>query len=76
MRLPIDPQADRARRAWVPCPGCDDARDCVTCAERRNCSDHWRYLIANEGARVHLQCPGCTHTWILDTRPGRRGPTA
>ncbi|MFG3658766.1 hypothetical protein [Streptomyces sp. NPDC047706] len=75
MRLPIDPHADRARRAWVPCPRCDDARDCVTCAARRNCPTHWRYLISNEGARVHLQCPGCTHTWTLDTRPGRRGLT-
>ncbi|MBX9392069.1 hypothetical protein K4749_00255 [Streptomyces sp. TRM72054] len=76
MRLPIDPQADRARRAWVPCPGCDDARDCVICAARRTCPTHWRYLIGNDGPRVHLQCPGCTHTWTLDTRPGRRGPTA
>ncbi|MCT4353948.1 hypothetical protein M5362_12495 [Streptomyces sp. Je 1-79] len=72
MRLPIDPHADRARRAWVACPGCDDARDCATCAERRNCSEHWRYLIANKGPKVHLQCPNCTHTWTLDTARDRR----
>lgn len=75
MRLPIDPHADPARRAWVPCPGCDDAVDCVNCTDGRNCRTHWRYLIGNQGARVHLQCPGCTHTWTLDTRPGRRGLT-
>ncbi|TLS43698.1 hypothetical protein FE633_24275 [Streptomyces montanus] len=74
MRLPIDPQADRARRAWVACPGCDDGRDCATCTGGRNCSVHWRYLLANEGARVHLQCPSCTYTWTLDTRRGRRAP--
>ncbi|MFH8619288.1 hypothetical protein ACH4E8_30060 [Streptomyces sp. NPDC017979] len=71
MRLPIDPQADDARRAWVACPACDDARSCATCAQRRNCRDHWRYLIANKGPVVHLQCPNCTHLWTLDTRPGR-----
>ncbi|MFE3324933.1 hypothetical protein [Streptomyces sp. NPDC059176] len=68
MRLPIDPQADIARRAWVRCPGCDDARGCTACAAQRNCRDHWRYLISNKGARVHLQCPSCTHMWSVDTR--------
>ncbi|MFI5901188.1 hypothetical protein [Streptomyces cyaneofuscatus] len=52
MRLPIDPQADIARRT---------------------CGEHWRYLISNKGPVLHLQCPGCTHTWSLDTRPGRPG---
>ncbi|WP_329012938.1 hypothetical protein [Streptomyces sp. NBC_00690] len=72
MRLPIDPQADIARRAWVDCPACDDARACAVCAEGRNCSLHWRYLISNRGPVVHLQCPGCTHMWSLNTRPGVR----
>ncbi|WP_406864339.1 hypothetical protein ABZO31_29415 [Streptomyces sp. HUAS MG47] len=75
MRLPIDPHADRARRAWVACPGCDDARGCGPCEERRNCSEHWRYLIANKGPEVHLQCPNCTHTWTLDTARDRRRGT-
>ncbi|MEV0963073.1 MULTISPECIES: hypothetical protein [unclassified Streptomyces] len=74
MRLPIDPQADIARRAWLPCPACDDARDCATCADRRNCVEHWRYLISNQGAVVHLQCPGCTHMWSVDTRRRARRP--
>jgi hypothetical protein len=76
MRLPIDPQADRTRRAWVACPECDDARGCVTCSKGRNCSEHWRYLISNEGARVHLQCPACAHTWTLDTHRARGRRTA
>jgi len=69
VRLPIDPRADAARRAWVACPSCDDARGCATCADRRTCSDHWRYLIANDGPVVHLQCPGCAHLWSVNTRP-------
>jgi hypothetical protein len=70
VRLPIDPQADPARRAWVACPVCDDARHCATCADHRNCREHWRYLISNAGPVLHLQCPHCTHTWSLNTRPG------
>ncbi|MBM9617731.1 hypothetical protein ACFQ60_42620 [Streptomyces zhihengii] len=73
MRLPIDPHADRARRAWVACPGCDDTRGCEPCEQRRNCPEHWRYLISNQGPRVHLQCPNCTHTWTLDTGRGAWG---
>ncbi|MFF0569012.1 hypothetical protein ACFYT7_15365 [Streptomyces sp. NPDC004041] len=70
MRLPVDPQADPARRAWVACPACDDARHCAICADRRTCGEHWRHLIANSGPVLHLQCPGCAHIWSLDTRPG------
>ncbi|MFH8369862.1 hypothetical protein [Streptomyces sp. NPDC018031] len=73
MRLPIDPHADRARRAWARCPGCDDARDCAGCAQGRSCPEHWRYLISNKGPRVHLQCPNCTRAWTLDTARDR-GP--
>ncbi|MFF3359750.1 hypothetical protein ACFYWN_46020 [Streptomyces sp. NPDC002917] len=70
MRLPIDPQADVARRAWLACPVCDDARHCEPCADRRNCGEHWRYLISSNGPVVHLQCPRCTHMWSVNTRPG------
>ncbi|WP_406348468.1 hypothetical protein OHA44_21860 [Streptomyces sp. NBC_00144] len=73
MRLPIDPQADSCRRAWVACPVCDDARHCATCASRRNCFEHWRYLISNKGPVAHLQCPRCTHMWSLNSRPGVTG---
>ncbi|WP_329181943.1 hypothetical protein [Streptomyces sp. NBC_01477] len=74
MRLPIDPHADISRRAWVACPVCDDARRCPTCADRRNCDEHWRYLLSNNGPVVHLQCPRCTHTWSLNTRPAATRP--
>ena len=74
MRLPIDPHANRARRAWVDCPVCDDARHCTTCADRRNCGTHWRYLLSNRGPVVNLQCPQCTHVWSLNTRPGAGRP--
>ncbi|MFF1799143.1 hypothetical protein ACFVXQ_33870 [Kitasatospora sp. NPDC058263] len=65
--LPIDPQADVGRRAWAACPGCDDARGCAGCAERRNCREHWRYLLSNTGSVLHLQCPTCTHVWDHET---------
>lgn len=65
--LPVDPQADIGRRAWIACPNCDDARDCAPCGERRSCSEHWRYLISNTGSLLHLQCPGCTHVWDHET---------
>ncbi|MFJ9948469.1 hypothetical protein [Kitasatospora sp. NPDC091207] len=66
-RLPIDPQADVGRRAWVACPGCDDTRGCAGCAERRNCREHWRYLLSHTGSVLHLQCPTCTHVWDHET---------
>lgn len=62
--LPIDPTADRARRAWVACPNCDDR---ATCADGDGCLDHWRYLLANRGPLVHLQCPSCAHLWSWDS---------
>ncbi|MBF9069570.1 hypothetical protein [Streptacidiphilus fuscans] len=65
--LPIDPHADLGRRAWVPCPSCDDSRDCGDCGAARTCSGHWRYLLANTGSRLHLQCPSCTHVWDHET---------
>ncbi|WP_392392243.1 hypothetical protein [Streptomyces parvus] len=60
------PCSTRARtpRSSAPTTG-------ATCADRRTCGQHWRYLIANDGPVLHLQCPGCTHTWSLDTRPAR-----
>ncbi|MFD0886094.1 hypothetical protein ACFQ08_16225 [Streptosporangium algeriense] len=67
---PIDPHADLGRRAWVPCPGCRDDRDCVPCSDDRNRSDHWRCLIRATGSLLHLQCPGCTHLWNHETDSG------
>ncbi|MGW2821829.1 hypothetical protein ACWC24_12590 [Streptomyces sp. NPDC001443] len=65
--LPLDPQADRGRRAWVPCPSCADHRACDTCADGRTCSAHWRYLLSHTGSVLHLQCPSCTHVWEHET---------
>lgn len=68
--LPLDPQADPGRRAWVACPNCDDRQGCDPCAEGRSCSAHWRYLLSHTGSLLHLQCPGCTHTWTHETHFG------
>jgi hypothetical protein len=70
--LPIDPTADRSRRAWLQCPRCDIGAGCGDCASSRNCSTHWQYLLGNQGTLVHMQCPGCTHLWSIDTRERRR----
>jgi hypothetical protein len=66
--LPIDPTADRARRAWMRCPSCGQGRYCVDCASTRNCDTHWQYLLNNQGMVVHLQCPECGHLWSTNTR--------
>jgi hypothetical protein len=67
--LPIDPHADRSRRAWLPCPNCDWGRgDCGDCQSDRNCGAHWQYLLSNQATRVNLQCPACTTLWSADTR--------
>lgn len=76
MLLPIDPSADPGRRAWIPCPRCEDHVDCATCAAGRNCPDHWRYLLSNQGPVVHLQCPSCTHMWSWDSGFGAHHRTA
>jgi len=73
--LPIDPQADDGRRAWVACPNCDDARNCGPCGQQRTCAEHWRYLLAHSGSVLHLQCPTCTHLWDHETGFGA-GPSA
>jgi len=70
--LPIDPHADRGRRAWLPCPLCDHGRNCAECHSPRNCSDHWQYLLSNQAWVVHLQCPTCGYLWSTDTRCPRR----
>ena len=67
MMLPIDPDADRSRRAWVACPACHHGDGCPACETRRNCSVHWQYLLRNEGPRVIMQCPTCAHLWTTDT---------
>ncbi|MEO3812642.1 hypothetical protein ABGB17_26880 [Sphaerisporangium sp. B11E5] len=74
--LPIDPDADLGRRAWVPCPGCRDDRGCGPCGDGRNCADHWRYLLGATGGVLHLQCPGCTHLWDHRTGFGAGGRPA
>ncbi|WP_133913107.1 hypothetical protein [Streptomyces sp. NBC_00582] len=68
--LPLDPQADPGRRAWVACPRCNDHQGCATCEERRTCSTHWRYLLSNVGSLLHLQCPSCAHVWDHETHFG------
>ncbi|MEU6589646.1 hypothetical protein ABZ923_10540 [Streptomyces sp. NPDC046881] len=65
--LPLDPQADIGRRAWVTCPNCEDHLACATCRQGRRCTDHWRYLLSNTGSLLHLQCPSCTHIWDHET---------
>jgi len=69
--LPIDPDADIGRRAWIDCPRCRDERHCADCRSERNCDTHWRYLLANSGSVLHVQCPACAHLWDHQTRFGR-----
>lgn len=66
--MPLDPSADIARRAWLPCPECDQGADCSGCLAGRTCRSHWQYLLGNKGPRVFLQCPNCTHLWDTDPR--------
>jgi hypothetical protein len=66
--LPIDPTADRGRRAWLACPSCDHGSRCGDCLATKNCATHWQYLLANRGTLVHLQCAGCGYLWSTDTR--------
>jgi hypothetical protein len=70
--LPIDPDADKSRRAWLACPSCDHGAACGDCCSGRNCHTHWQYLLSNNAAVVHLQCPTCTHLWSVDTAAPRR----
>jgi hypothetical protein len=65
--LPIDPTADRARRAWLRCPSCRHGGDCGPCIDDRNCDDHWQYLLSNRGTLLNLQCVDCGHLWSTDT---------
>ncbi|MGW1255232.1 hypothetical protein ACWD5Q_08550 [Streptomyces sp. NPDC002513] len=65
--LPLDPQAEIGRRAWVACPNCNDRAGCVACEERRTCGKHWRYLLSTTGSLLHLQCPSCTHIWTHES---------
>lgn len=66
--MPLDPFADRARRAWLDCPNCFHGKDCPACQANRTCAQHWQYLLASSGSRVQLQCPSCTHLWEHDSR--------
>jgi hypothetical protein len=74
--LPIDPHADSARRAWLPCPNCHHGANCPECQSNRNCSAHWQYLLSNRGTLVYLQCPTCGHLWDTDTRRRHHGRRA
>jgi hypothetical protein len=66
--LPIDPDADPGRRAWLRCPACDYGTGCADCQSSRNCDMHWQYLLSNQATLIHLQCPNCAHLWATDTR--------
>ncbi len=66
--LPIDPNADFSRRAWLPCPSCVHGAGCGDCTSDRNCSSHWQYLLSNKGTQLHLQCPDCANLWSVDTQ--------
>jgi hypothetical protein len=66
--LPIDPTADRSRRAWLACPRCNHGARCGDCQSAKNCATHWQYLLSNKGTLVHLQCADCGHLWSIDTR--------
>jgi hypothetical protein len=70
--MPLDPSADAARRAWLPCPNCHHGAGCEDCAEGRTCGRHWQYLLGNTGRVLHLQCPTCAHLWDVDTRQDQR----
>jgi hypothetical protein len=62
----LDADAYLGRRAWLPCPRyCEDG--CINSAVNLPCDQHWRYLLANEGRLVFLQCPSCMHRWWHDT---------
>ncbi|MFE6910117.1 hypothetical protein [Streptomyces erythrochromogenes] len=65
--LPLDPQADPGRRAWIPCPHCRDTHTCHTCQQQQTCPTHWRYLLTNTGTLLHLQCPTCTNVYTHET---------
>ena len=67
--LPIDPTADRARRAWLECPRCEHGRACAVCQSSRNCGNHWQFLLSNQGTLVHLQCPSCGERWESPLEP-------
>src|SRR6478736_1374781 len=64
--LPIDPDADSARRAWQPCPRCGRGHNCPECEGGLSCASHWQYLLENNGSRLVLQCGGCSHLWTAD----------
>ncbi|RDH79245.1 hypothetical protein DVS77_07360 [Mycolicibacterium moriokaense] len=74
--LPIDPTADRARRAWLECPRCEHGRACLDCQGTVNCATHWQYLLSNQGTVVYLQCPSCAYLWSTDTHAKRQRKAA
>jgi hypothetical protein len=73
--FPIDPTADRARRAWFGCPQCQHGVGCGECQSSQNCEVHWQFLLSNQAWLLHLQCPDCGHLWSVDSKAGGRSAT-
>jgi len=69
--LPIDPDADGSRRAWLRCPKCGRGQDCPECDSGQDCASHWQYHLKEEGSRLVLQCGGCSHLWAADMANAR-----
>jgi YVTN family beta-propeller protein len=65
--FPIDPNADRSRHAWLPCPSCNQSDGCPECQSHRNCGTHWQYLLGSDGTQASLQCPTCGRLGTADT---------
>jgi len=74
--LPIDPDADSSRRAWLPCPQCNRGQHCSECDSGQCCTDHWQYLLREKSSRVVLQCGGCRHVWTADAAHARERSAA
>jgi hypothetical protein len=74
--FPIDPTADRGRRAWFGCPQCDQGAGCADCRSSRNCGVHWQYLLSNQAWLLHMQCPVCGHLWSIDSQPRGQSSTS
>jgi YVTN family beta-propeller protein len=74
--LPIDPDADNSRRAWLPCPKCNRGQHCPKCDSGQSCAAHWQYLLKKHSRRIVLQCGGCRHVWTADAAHARERSAA
>ena len=73
--LPIDPTADRARRAWLECPRCEHGSACADCQSSRNCAHPLAVPAEQPGhggpsAMPDLRLP------VVDRHPPARRPAA